>query len=244
MKYRQDPGLDFLKSAEQDDLSILIDYLTKDKDGNSRYTEALTTNEYFKSHYPDHQKYWDLVAAELQCFGANSLATIFRGGEGILYEEILTDVCNKLKVNYNKNSSIETIEMNLLMKILIDAISEMTPEQLKNVVGDLDLKTVDFSKQGVLAAIQGLIRMGGFTSYKMALIVANAVAKQLLGRGLTLATNASLTRAISLFTGPIGWALTALWTIYDIAGPAYRVTIPAVIQISYMRSKTDNSNIT
>jgi uncharacterized protein YaaW (UPF0174 family) len=58
-----------------------------------------------------------------------------------------------------------------------------------------------------------------------------------LGRGLSYAANAGLTRWLSIFAGPIGWALTAVWTAIDLAGPAYRVTIPAVIQIAYMRAK-------
>ena len=62
-------------------------------------------------------------------------------------------------------------------------------------------------------------------------------AKFLTGRGLTIAANAALTKWLSVFAGPIGWAVTALWTVIDIAGPAYRVTIPAVIQIAYMRQK-------
>ena len=42
---------------------------------------------------------------------------------------------------------------------------------------------------------------------------------------------------MSILIGPIGWAITSIWTIIDIAGPAYRVTIPACIQIAYMRNK-------
>ena len=43
------------------------------------------------------------------------------------------DVCDKLKVNYNKSSSVEKIEGNLLMKILTDAIENMTPEEIKEL---------------------------------------------------------------------------------------------------------------
>lgn len=69
------------------------------------------------------------------------------------------------------------------------------------------------------------------------MIVANAVSKSLLGRGLAMASNAALTRWLSIFAGPIGWSVTAIWTAIDIAGPAYRVTIPSVVQIAYMRAK-------
>lgn len=90
-----------------------------------------------------------------------------------------------------------------------------------------------------MAAVQSAIKLGGFASYKVAVIVANAVARALLGRGLSFAANAALTRWIGVFAGPIGWAVTIAWTALDIAGPAYRVTIPAVIQIAYMRVKAN-----
>ncbi len=86
----------------------------------------------------------------------------------------------------------------------------------------------------------------------MTLIVANYIWKVLFGHGLRLTTNASLTRILSILAGPIGLTITALWTVWDIAGAAYRVTVPAVIQVAFLRQtykeiksgsiKRDNTN--
>ena len=235
--YRDDKDLEFLKNCTSSDLDVLVEILTKDKDGSVRFTENLTTNDRYKSHNPDHHCYWDLIADELQRFGANTFMTMFRGGEGVLYKEVLIDACDKMKVNYNKSASIEVIEMNLLMKILTDSMENMTADQLKEIAEDLDLNTTDFSSQAVIAAIQAGVRFSGFAAYQVALIVANAVAKAVIGRGLTFATNTVLTRTIGIFAGPIGWAITALWTVVDIAGPAFRITMPCVIQIAFLRAK-------
>jgi len=54
---------------------------------------------------------------------------------------------------------------------------------------------------------------------------------------LSFGANAMLTKTMSILTGPIGWVVTGLWTVIDIAGPAYRVTIPAVIEIAALRQK-------
>lgn len=188
-------------------------------------------HEKYKQHAPNHEKYWDLIAAEIQGYGANTFATMFRAGKGVLYKEVLTDACDKMKVNYNSNSTVEMIEMNLLMKILTDSMDKMTPEQLQEIVKDLDLKTINFSKEAIIIALQAAVRLGGFASYQVALIVANAIARAVAGRGLALVANAGLARAIGVFAGPIGWVITGLWTAIDIAGPAYRVTIPSVVQI-------------
>jgi len=237
MAYREDSDLAFLKDCSSEDLDTLVQILTKDKDGNERLTEELTTSERFKQHNPDHRVYWDTIAAEIQCYGANTFATILRGGEGVLYKEVLINACNKMKVNFNKNASVEIIEMNLLMKILTDSMEKMTPEELQTLVEELDLKTTNFTKQAVVAAIQAGIKVGGFAAYKVAVIVANAVAKAVIGRGLSLAVGAGLTRSMAILAGPIGWAITALWTLLDIAGPAFRITMPCVVQVAFLRAK-------
>ena len=235
MAYRSDPDLAFLRNVPSSDLDALVEILIRDKDGGPRLTEVLTSHDRYRESSPDHHAYWDLIAAEIQCFGANTLATLVRGGEGVSYKEVLTDACDMMKVNYNKNASVETIEFNLMMKILTDSMKEMSSEELEAACDDIDLSPVRYTPEAVTIALQMAISLGRFTSYKIALIVANAVSRALIGRGLSLAANTSLTRLMATFAGPIGWTLSAVWLLVDIAGPAYRVTIPAVIMVAYLR---------
>ena len=233
-----DDDLKFLAKCHNDDLKVLTDYLTTDKDGKERITEGLTSTEAYKICYPDKlNDIWDDVAHELQLFGGNTLLNIFRG-HGVPYREILIDVCKKMKVNFNKDAKIEFIEDSLLRKCLEDSIENMSAEDLQQLVLSMNIKTANYSKEAMVAALQVAIRMGGFTSYKIAVVVANAVCKALLGRGLTVVANAALTRYMAIFAGPIGWLLLSIWTAIDIAGPAYRVTIPCCIQIAYMRRRS------
>ena len=221
-----------------EDLDDLVYCLTHDKDGLLRIAEELTLSEDYKAYSPDHKKYWSLIAAEVQCFGANTFVTILRGGKGVLYREVLIDVCDKMKVNYNSDSSIVKIENNLLMKILTDALEKMTPEELKELAAATGMKNTDnITPEMMVGVFQAIFRMGGFKSYQLTLIVVNAVMKALIGRGLSFAGNAALTKTMAILTGPIGWAITGVWTLTDIAGAAYRVTIPAVIQIAILRQK-------
>lgn len=238
MAYRDDADLDFLGQMESKDLNDLVYCLTHDKDGDVRLTEELTMNELYKNHYPDHQKYWEIIAAEIQCFGANTFMTVFRGGKGVEYKEVLMDVCDKMKVNYNKSSSVEKIEGNLLMKILEDALEKMSPEELRELAEATGVKnTSGITAETMVGVFQAVFRMGGFKSYQLTLIVVNAISRALIGRGLTFAGNAALTRTMAILTGPIGWVITGIWTAIDVAGAAYRVTIPAVIQVAALRQK-------
>lgn len=238
MAYRDDADLEFLGQMESKDLNDLVYCLTHDKDGDVKTTEELTMNELYKNHYPDHQKYWEIIAAEIQCFGANTFMTVFRGGKGVEYKEVLMDVCDKMKVNYNKSSSVEKIEGNLLMKILEDALEKMSPEELRELAEATGVKnTSGITAETMVGVFQAVFRMGGFKSYQLTLIVVNAISRALIGRGLTFAGNAALTRTMAILTGPIGWVITGIWTAIDVAGAAYRVTIPAVIQVAALRQK-------
>jgi uncharacterized protein YaaW (UPF0174 family) len=238
MAYRYDPDLEFFEKLESSDLNDLIHCLTHDQDGTVRFTEELTGSSVYKQHAPDHHQYWELIAAEIQCFGANTFVTMFRGGKGVEYREVLMDVCDKMKVNYNKEASVERIENCLLLKVLNDALEKMSPEELRQLAESVGVKNIGLlTPESMLGVFQAVFRAGGFKSYQLTLIVVNAVLKAMIGRGLSLAGNAALTRTIGILTGPIGWAVTGIWTAVDIASAAYRVTIPAVIQVAALRQK-------
>jgi len=241
MAYRYDPDLEFLGTCSSEELNDLVYLLTHDKDGRVRYTESLTNNDKFKRHYPDYSIYWQEIAEEIQLFGGNSFINLFRGGRGVLYKEVLCDVCDKMKVNYNKYSSPKDIEQNLLMKILKEALDKMSKEDLAELGRELGLDNTSLINPSQLSGIFiAIFQAGGFKSYQLTLIIVNAVIKALIGRGLTFGGNIVLTRTAALLTGPIGWVITGLWTAIDLAGPAYRVTIPAVIQVAYIRILSEN----
>ncbi len=229
--------LEFLKRLSSNDLKDLFDALVYDKDGEKRFTEGLTLSEEYKRHGNDYAKYAERIAEELQCYGGNSFANFFRD-EGVLYKEILCDACDHLKVNYNEKSETSLIEQNMLSKLLKDSLEKMSDEEIRELCDELGVKNTNkLGKQALSTAVLTLFRMGGFKSYQLALIVANAVIKAIFQRGLSLGANAALTRGLSFLTGPVGWIITGVWTAIDIAGPAYRVTIPACIVVTTLRLK-------
>ena len=221
-----DNDLMFLAKCENEDLRSLADILVYDPESHSqRMTEGLSLTENYQKNYPDNMKeVIPQIVQELQLFGGNSVLNFFRG-HGVQYREILCDVCNKLKVNFNEKSSVERIEEQLLIKVLEDSVEDMTKEQIQDIGGDLGLKNKDMLKHAivvgspiyyrlVIAIVQGLIRRYGLA---------------LTGRVLSV-------RMLSVLAGPVGLVATSIWTLMDIAGAAYRVTIPCVILIAYMRA--------
>ena len=238
MAYREDVNLKFLAEMESKELDDLVYCLVYDKDGEKRWSEELSGNDKYKNYYPDHRRYWQEIAAEIQCFGANSFMTILRFGQGVLYEEVLEDVASKLGVKFLKSDSVREREQKVLLHLLQKSFNEMSEEERKNFAQEFNITNLyTYTPEALTGAFQIIFRAGGFQSYKLTLIVANSVMKAIFGRGLTLAGNAALMRIASVATGPIGWAVLGLWTALDIAGPAYRVTIPAVIQVALLREQ-------
>ena len=145
-----------------------------------------------------------------------------------------------MKVNFNAAQTTQTIEDSLLAKVLEDAWEKMSEADRKKLIEEAG--NVFGAKVGGIGAglLIQIIRAGGFKSYQIALIIANAVAKAILGRGLTFAGNIYLTRLLAVLVGPVGWIITGVWTAFDFASQAYRVTIPACIYVAALRKMKEN----
>lgn len=152
----------------------------------------------------------------------------------------LRDVAKRNKVSFSKCNTNEQIEQYLLQKLFDESINNASDDELKEMMKELGYPTTNFTRQVAIATLMTAWKAGGFQSYILLVSVVNAVMKFLIGRGLSFAANAALTRMASIMMGPVGWVLAALWTIVDIAGPAYRVTVPAVIQIAYIRESVNH----
>ena len=129
------------------------------------------------------------------------------------------------------------IETYMFQKIIADSWEEMSVEEQRELLGQIGLDG-NVVGAGGLAAIIGAINLGGFAAYQTTLVVANTIARQLLGHGLRLGANAALARGMAVLAGPVGVALAVLLSVPAVTGTAYRVTIPCIIQVAYMRKKT------
>lgn len=221
-----------LRGASNELLDPLVGYLTNK--GEGRWTSELDLTEIYQQRYPDHQHYVYEIAAELQLYGGRTEVNFFRE-HGVPYREICCDVAARLKVNFNPQAAIEVIESAILMKVLEDAWDRMSPTQRATFLEELGLNRTKIGAGLPIHVLRMGIQAGGFLSYRVAVIVANQVSRMLLNRGLTFAANRALTRWLSVLAGPVGAALNAVWIAYDIGAPAYRVTIPSVIQVALIR---------
>lgn len=236
---RTDFDLQFLQYCDNEDLVSLCNILMFDNKGNLRLSESLSNNDNWILCFPNNMRgMWKDLASELQCYGGNSLLNAFRNGRGPSYESIVYNVCKRLKVKgISKHDTAEDMEQKLLVSVSSRAIGEMSEEQAHSIMEECGVKGYDYSRAGLIAAIIAL----QMVNRRLFLVVINSVMMMLgqilLGRGIMMAGMGILSRGIGAMCGPIGWIILGGWTAWDMMGPAYRVTVPAVIQVAYMRAK-------
>ena len=235
-----DPDLDLLlSSADVEDLAVLIDHITDKGDGRislSAATCKVLVDARKAGQMDDACR--ALIAEELQRFGGNSVVNLFRGGAGISYREILRDVAGHVSASTSPKSDCVQLESAIVATMMDQAFAKMTEQERADLFAEFGAKYPPGAGPAAMAILLVAIRASGFGTFKLAAIVANAVARAMLGRGLALGATAGVMRGVGAFAGPIGWAVTAVWTVFDLASPAYRVTLPCVIQLAYMRQKT------
>jgi uncharacterized protein YaaW (UPF0174 family) len=231
-----DPDLTpLLRSCAPEDLQNLLEYVTKAR--TNTYGSATKNLVYADPH----QQLVDDIVYEVRTFGGNTIVNKVRGA-GVAYVEILRDVAAQLNVKTAKNASVEERELAILLKILDESVKKMSPDQrgaLEDEFRKAGVKNVDLGAGMPVAVLlaQAGVHLTGFLAYKTAAIVANAIARVLLQRGLSLGANAALMRLLGIAAGPVGWAISGIWTAVDVAGPAYRVTIPCVCHVAFLRQK-------
>ena len=200
-----------------------------------------STDDRIKGDYMDPKVDGLYLAEEIRKFGGNSFVNVFRD-EGPDYKEVVEDVADKIKAKYPSGSSIEDVESAIISKVLVTAWAKMTVAEREDLVADCKLSGSAWKAGGSAAALQRAFEAGGFSSYMILVVVADAVLKQATGvglrnTGLPVATSVVLGRLAAALWGPIAWAITGLITAIQIAGPSYKVTIPSVVLIAYLRRK-------
>lgn len=222
-----DKDLMFLEECSNEQLKTLVDILVFDKDGKKRYTEALSVTQLFSECYPYNLKpLIPSIINEIQLFGGNTIMNTVRG-HGVCYREILEDVCKHLKVNFNKKLTTELLESEMLKKVAVTVIEKMTEEDIKKFDENLSkTRILDAAMNGSGAALMATIA-----------IIVSQFGKQVGGKGAIMLFGRVLAPRLAAFAVPILNIGAAVWTVFDIASPAFRVTIPFAITTAFLRKQ-------
>ncbi len=230
-----EPLLALLLAAEPDDVCLLVDYITDA--GRGRISLAGTVKEFL--HQAREDKAFDkdvltLLVHELRMFGGNSITNLFRSG-GVTYKEIATDVLSHVGGKSTDSDDLGTIELKVLQRLLDKAWNKMSKEaraQFAEKFGESDAAN-PFSFTHFL----NRMGFGHAATLDVTSFVSASLGANLLGAGAVLGAELLMGRLAGLALGPIGVALGAGLAGYSLASPAFRITLPCVVQIAYIRQK-------
>lgn len=232
----QDKDLAFLATCSNEDLRTLCDILTYDSTGEIRLSEQLTDSDAYINCYPERMNLMATeIGEELRRFGSNTVKTFYRKGEADSYETIVRRVCKRMNVRVGAGDDTITMERDLLVTLCEQNTGRLSDEELRTLADKAGIPHKQLNRQLLITALLFAIRRNTYLLTEMIYYVTSRIANMLFGRWLTMMGMSTVGRYLSVAAGPIGWTLLAGWAISDIASPAYRVIIPAVIMVASMR---------
>ncbi|HEI2545066.1 TPA: hypothetical protein SI553_000530 [Escherichia coli] len=217
-----------LLNADKNDIDLLIDYITPDGKFNfsqsDRVKKALRDG---KNSEAIDEETLRLLIRELQHFGGNTVMNLFRGN-GVSYSEIVDDVASHLKIKVAKNAPVKEKESLIIDAVFASSWNKMSDDDRRQLLRDMGINTS--------ISLDKLSRME-LPLLQRAAMVASGLAQIATGKTLPLIAGLGIGRVLGVLTGPVGLALTGLYTAYDISNPAFRITLPCVVQIAWIRLK-------
>lgn len=191
-------------------------------------------SELFERHGVDNAS--DLVA-EIRRDGSNSLTTwICRFGDGVNYDEVVMDVASKVGVKYDlaevaDETEIELLIVRDLVRKHFDSLSPEERVEFEKHLKQLGEEYTDFWRkfsEATGAALLATVQLLG--PRLIGQLLAAIMAKLLAVRGVAVAAPRLLGLAVPFLN-----VAMAVWLVIDIAGPAYRKTVPTVFQVALLR---------
>lgn len=203
---------ELLSHASSADLNVLADLITDHGKGRVSLDGSIKTIILMKQEQENLQSIADFLESEIRAFGGNTLANFFRS-EGISYQELATDVAQKLGGKPSKSDDIFAIEDIVVSQ----AINKLGKKKIK--VETLDTKTLN----SYVAQVVGALVATSGTAAGLAAAGGAAEVAGLAGSRLAAAAFPPLTIA------------AAAATAFMATAPAFRITVPAVLQIAKIR---------
>ncbi|MCK0535106.1 MULTISPECIES: ubiquinol-cytochrome C chaperone family protein [unclassified Anaerobiospirillum] len=244
--YTFDADLDtVLQAASNEDLAALVQFIKA-----ASRTENLTTDDSFVRFYPDHTRYAHVISAEIRNFGGHTVANMLRRGKGPDYRTVVCDVLEHLKISFEEQDNIFALERRLLAHVLKDMYGQMDEEQRNMLVAEIgQYQNQNASQEN--AIVVSALESGDFRllSPKARLFLAGLVSGAISRiMGVTELVSVlgnivgnSVNRMLTSLEKPMDWLVSALNSIIEFGGPAWRVTVPCVIHVAMLRVKQSSS---
>ncbi|KJS32335.1 MAG: hypothetical protein VR64_07395 [Desulfatitalea sp. BRH_c12] len=190
----------------------------------------------YDRHGVDIEEGAQVLVKEICLDGSNTLASILRGRKGVAYDAVVRDVAQKLEVPCDENESETSLELKILEKLISRFLEKATPKQRADIEAVLiEGSSVDGKSIGAGAMADGdLIGLVNQLGAKATADMVNKIVTMII---TGQAVRQSIKQSLSLAGFAVSLLNTALvgWTLIELAGPAFRKTLPTVVEIARLR---------
>jgi len=183
------------------------------------------------------------LVEEICLDGSNSLASIFRGGKGTSYVNVVRDVAEKIGVKKGNldGMTVREIEKEIIALLIKNYVGKLSNNELENLRADLmkaklDEKLVNDNIINGITKGGAIALLGTVAGREIVVGIITRVVAAYVGTR-TAATVA--TRAVGAAIPFLNVALFG-WLAWDLSGPAFRKTIPTVIDVAILRLKSSS----
>lgn len=220
-----------LKKANEEELDLINEIIGKEKvtfEMKGRTIEAFVPLSV------------DDIIKKIQWLSKSLLGYVF--GEEKSYKSILLDVAKKLKIKADCSLEEDEIELRINKKIMEDLVKKMKKEEKEKFEELLMQKAREFGygeelmKTGTIFASLFAAQASGFGVYLLASTTLGALTSA-IGITLPFAVYTTLSSAISVAIGPVGWITAGIFAFWKLTGPNYKKLIPLVVAISSIRAR-------
>lgn len=158
------------------------------------------------------------------------------------YRDVVSLVAKQLKITYPKYLSVREIEILIAQKVLETVWEKMTPEQRGEIEQELRKVAQEFDKNGALLLSGSMFgaltaaQISGFGVYLLASTSLGAITAA-LGVTLPFVLYTTMSSAIAIIIGPVGWIGAGLLAFWQLTGPNHKHLLSAVLYICMLRTK-------
>lgn len=187
---------------------------------------AKDLEDLYERHGIDPSKGPDELANEIRLDGSSTVMGIFRP-EGVPYKEVVEDVADKLGIGISDKSSVETIEMEILRFMIKEYWDNFSEEEKDEVIEGI--KKIDPNIKGDM--VRNAMLVGGMG----ATIAFRGIIGPLIRAMLAKAAGVAISARLAGMLVPGLNVILGILLVFEIAGPAYRKTVPTVVTIAILR---------
>ncbi len=189
------------------------------------------------------------IAMEIRSVGSHTIATFFRNMDNsypyVPYMEVVDDVLKQVGGSADKEGSYFEKECLIIEKYTSQVMDKMSDEEKQKFIDNLKQEAENNGESfaGIMGA-GGSIVLANASGFGVYLLASSAVGSitGLLGITLPFAFYTSMSSTIAMVTGPLGWAVLAMWGISKIGSPNKKKTLPSVIMVAAVRARLNSEN--